>query len=218
METLGQFGPIEVLPRVQVTGTFSLNRIRNLDKDDKHCQADSDYSYTQCLMDYVRETSDCSIDVFANDFSCTPDGLDILFKSLVKIRTSTKKEIVKMTGCYPKCEVYKYSFHLKQETNVTWKKEWLSSFYLSAETTAYQISMENYSYDTQVSRLQNSVNASSNEFPDIQDLIGSIGGYLGLFLGWSVMSIVTMMVTEGPILCSRQRLSSVCCIRSINKD
>ena len=215
METLGQFGPIEVLPRVQVTGTFSLNRIRNLDKDDKHCQADSDYSYTQCLMDYVRKTSDCS---FANDFSCTSYGLEILFKSLVKIRTSTKKEIVKMTGCHPKCEIYKYSFHLKQETNVTWKKEWLSSFYLSAETTAYQMSMENYSYDTQVSKLQNSVNASSNEFPDIQDLIGSIGGYLGLFLGWSVMSIVTMMVTEGPIWCSRLRLSSVCCKRSINKD
>ena len=167
METLGQFGPIEVLPGVQVTGTFSLNRIRNLDKDDKHCQADSDYSYTQCLMDYVRETSECNIDVFANDFSCPSDGLDILFKNLVKIRTSTKKEIVKMTGCHPKCEIYKYSFHLKQETNVTWKKEWLSSFYLSAETTAYHMSIENYSYDIQVSKLQNSVNASSNDFSDI---------------------------------------------------
>ena len=26
----------------------------------------------------------------------------------------------------------------------------------------------------------------------IQDLIGAIGGYLGLFLGWSVMSLVTI--------------------------
>ena len=25
----------------------------------------------------------------------------------------------------------------------------------------------------------------------LQDLIGAVGGYLGLFLGWSVMSIVT---------------------------
>ena len=25
----------------------------------------------------------------------------------------------------------------------------------------------------------------------IQDLIGAIGGYLGLFLGWSVLSLVT---------------------------
>ena len=63
-----------------------------------------------------------------------------------------------MSGCHPKCEIYKYSFHLKQETNVIWKKEWLSSFYLSAETTSYQMSVENYSYDIQVSKLQNLVN------------------------------------------------------------
>ena len=154
METLGQFGPIEVLPRDQVTGTFSLNRIRNLDKADKPCEADPGYSYTACLMDFAREMSDCSVDVFANDFNCTSDGLDALIKSLVKIRTSTKKEIVKMTGCYPKCEIYKYHFHLKQETDVTWKKDWLSSFYLSADTTTYQMSMENYSYDAQVSLAQ----------------------------------------------------------------
>ena len=150
METLGQFGPIEVLPRDQITGTFSLNRIRNLDKDDKHCKADPAYSYTECLMDYAKEKSDCSVDVFANDFNCTSDGLYALIKTLEKIRTLTKKEIVKMTGCYPKCEIYKYNFHLKQETDVKWKKEWLSSFYLSAETTTYQMSMENYSYDAQV--------------------------------------------------------------------
>ena len=107
-------------------------------------------------MDYVRDTSNCSID--ANDFSCTSDRVDILFKSLLKIRASTRKEVVKMSGCHPKCEIYKYSFHLKQETNVIWKKEWLSSFYLSAETTSYQMSVENYSYDIQVSKLQNLVN------------------------------------------------------------
>ena len=150
METLGQFGPIEVLPRDQVSGTFSLNRIKNLDKDGKHCQADPSYSYTKCLMDYARDISDCSVDVLANDFNCTSNGLNFLIRSLSKIRTSTRKEIVKMTGCKPKCEIFKYNFHLKQETDVTWKREWLSSFYLLAETTAYQMSMENYSYDAQV--------------------------------------------------------------------
>ena len=44
----------------------------------------------------------------------------------------------------------------------------------------------------------------------IQDLIGSIGGYLGLFLGWSVMSIVT----AAPVWCTL--LSPVFCKKSID--
>ena len=151
METLGQFGPIEVLPRDQVTGTFSLNRIRNIDKNDKHCVMDPGYSYTKCLMDFARGTSDCSVDVFANDSNCTSDGLNALIDTLSKIRSSTKKEIARMTGCHPKCEVYKYNFHLKRETDVTWKKDWVSSFFLSTETTTYTMSMESYNYDEQVS-------------------------------------------------------------------
>ena len=209
METLGQFGPIEVLPRDQVTGIFSLNRIRNLDKEDKHCELEPGYRYTECLMDYARGQSECSVDVFANDFNCTSVGLDALIKTLVMIRTSTKKEIVEVTGCHPKCEIYKYSFHVKRETNVTWKKDWVSSFYLSAETTTYQMSMENYSYDAQVSNIQETF---YHHFPIIiQDLIGSIGGYLGLFLGWSVMSIVS----AAPVWCTL--LSPVFCKKSIDK-
>ena len=154
METLGQFGPIEVLPRDQVTGTFSLNKIQSLDKSDKHCESDPGYSYTQCLMDFATTISDCSVDVFANDHNCTSQGLDALIQTLVDIKSSTKKDIVQMTGCNPKCEIYKYKFHLKQETDVTWKKKWVSSFYLSAETTTYQVSMENYSYDIQVEQIQ----------------------------------------------------------------
>ena len=43
-----------------------------------------------------------------------------------------------------------------------------------------------------------------------QDLIGSIGGYLGLFLGWSVMSIVT----AAPVWC--KLCTPVCCKKNID--
>ena len=62
----------------------------------------------------------------------------------------TKYDTSKITGCLQKCSVHKYTFESKNVEKATWRKDWLSSFYLSSRTTTYHISEENYSYDDQV--------------------------------------------------------------------
>ena len=61
-----------------------------------------------------------------------------------------EKDVVFDTGCFPKCQKRLYKFSLKDETDVTWRKDWVSSFYLSTDSTTYQMSTEYYSYDIQV--------------------------------------------------------------------
>ena len=70
------------------------------------------------------------------------------------------------------------------------RKDWISSFYLSTKTTTNRKSVETYSYDEQVNICNNTNQCQILSFV-LQDLIGAIGGYLGLFLGWSALSLVT---------------------------
>ena len=150
MESVGQFGPIIVRPGHQTTGTFTLNNITNLDKSSKHCISDSNYSYNQCLRKYVFDHSSCNIDLIKNEFDCTENGLKLFYNTLIELRSSTRKNITKTTGCFPKCVTSKYNFELKETEKAEWKRDWISSFYLSSETTTYEKSIESYSYDEQV--------------------------------------------------------------------
>ena len=54
--------------------------------------------------------------------------------------------------------------------NLDYKKDWLSEIYFQAASNTIEIRNEYYSYD-------------------IYDLLGDVGGYLGLFLGWSLLEI-----------------------------
>ena len=150
MDTFGQWGPISVLPNYESTGIFTMNRIKSLDKPNKSCESEDEYSYTECLRRYVTRTSNCSIDILANKYNCTPEGFVKLLDTLNELRTMTKYDTSKTTGCLQKCTVHKYTFQSENVDEATWRKDWLSSFYLSARKTTYQISEENYSYDEQV--------------------------------------------------------------------
>ena len=150
MEGLGQFGPIIVRPGHQISGTFALNKITNFDRKTKPCIADENYSYNLCLRKYAVEVSSCNIDLLHKQYNCTQNGLKLLFKTLIQLRDRTKTNITKTTGCLPKCVINKYVFDQKENEKVTWRKDWISSFYLSSETTTYQTSLESYSYEIQV--------------------------------------------------------------------
>ena len=150
MEGLGQFGPIIVRPGYQITGTFTLNKLTNLDKKEKPCISDDKYSYNQCLRKYVLGISSCSINLPFNNYKCTQKGLELLYGTLMELRYATITNISRTTGCLPKCGINKYDFVLKEREKVTWKKNWIASFYLSSETTTYQTSLESFSYEIQV--------------------------------------------------------------------
>ena len=155
------------------------------------CESSEQYSYNGCLRSYVQRTTNCSIDVFSNKYNCTSEGLANLFVTLDKLKLFTKRTTAKITGCLPKCTSNQYSFTLSNEEDSTlWRKDWISSFYLSSKTTRETTVEQNYSYDEQV--IYSLTILIITNLP-LQDLIGSVGGYLGLFLGWSCSSIISTL-------------------------
>ena len=190
---MGQFGHINILPNTEVTGTFSVETKDKINKESQPCNAEIQYSYTDCLRSYVNRITKCNFDILSNTFNnCSSNALVKINDTLNELKYSTKMDIIKKTGCKPKCNIQKYDFQITKDEDITnMRKEWISSFYLSTKTTTNLKSVETYSYDEQVNiKTQINVKFYFTHFT-LQDLIGAIGGYLGLFLGWSALSLVT---------------------------
>ena len=150
MDALGQFGPIPVMANREVTGTFTVKIIERINHNDE-CESDESYSYNACIRKYVQTVTNCSIDVFSNNFSCTPSGLLDLYDILDKIKLSSKKSTSELTGCLTKCTNYKFDFELTEDEDASvWKKDWISSFYLTTKSTKYPTLREKYTFDEQV--------------------------------------------------------------------
>ena len=58
---------------------------------------------------------------------------------------------------------------LETMTNIDWKKDWMSEVYFQSNGIK-EVSKEYYTYES-------------------SDLLGDFGGYLGLFLGWSLLGL-----------------------------
>ena len=78
--------------------------------------------------------------------------------------------VVRKSGCYPKCRVTKYSFE-KIERPMNWNSAWSSEVFVQAASSEVEYSEEYYTFDE-------------------NDLVSSVGGNMGLFLGWSVLTLV----------------------------
>ena len=151
---MGQYGPITLLPEREMTGTFTVKKVQQLNRPGHHCQPDEHYSFTDCLRSFVTRTSSCSIDILANKYNCTSEGLVKLNQVMNELKFYNKRNITERTGCLPKCTNHKYSFEFHSNTDYVdatlWRKNWISSFYLSTRTTISTTSVESYSYDEQV--------------------------------------------------------------------
>ena len=95
MVPLGQFGPITVMPNKEVVGTFTVESFKSLNKASQPCEPDDQYSYNECLRRYVTRTTNCSNDIFSNNFDCTFDGFEKLQDTFGKIKISSKSETTK---------------------------------------------------------------------------------------------------------------------------
>ena len=62
MDRIGQTQAILIPTRSEVWGTFRAVQKTNLAKQSAPCVTDPDYSYTQCMMDYVISTAGCRLD------------------------------------------------------------------------------------------------------------------------------------------------------------
>ena len=79
-------------------------------------------------------------------------------------------KLTELTGCHPKCTVNTYEFIEKTKEIATWGKNWSAAFYLDVKTSSFTSQDEFYAFDK-------------------WDLTSSLGGLMGLFIGWSFLSI-----------------------------
>ena len=141
-----------VLPNSEIGGTFSIETKTTINKLREPCNSEAQYSYTNCLRNYVSRIANCNFDILSNNFNnCTSSALGKFNDTFNELRYSTKMDIIDKTGCKPKCINQKYEFHVTSDEDITnMRKDWISSFYLSTETTTNPTSVETYSYDEQV--------------------------------------------------------------------
>ena len=82
---------------------------------------------------------------------------------------------MRSSGCYPKCNTVQYSIQ-KTQTQIDWPANWTASVFIFPKSSIVEYTYEYFSYDW-------------------NDLIGDIGGYLGLFLGWSLITFFDALPT-----------------------
>ena len=70
-----------------------------------------------------------------------------------------------------KCKEYKYSITVVSDEKINWKNDWVSEVYIQSGFATREKLLRYLSYDQVF-------------------IIGDLGGYLGLFLGWSLLSMI----------------------------
>ena len=100
-------------------------------------------------------------------------------KILEWFHMSSWENLIAVTGCFLKCEKSKYEIAVVSDEKMIWETKWISEVFIQPSSSSREEVIEYLSYD-------------------LGDIIGDLGGYLGLFLGWSLLS-VTLYIPR--ILC-----------------
>ena len=154
--------------------SFSVKEINTISKTNNPCILDEEYSFTDCLNKYAIKTSNCSLNFFGENQDdtafCTKSGLKKYIDILMHLKREIISKIKTETGCMPKCRTIQYSYE-RNLKKIYWKTNWLSEVFIQPKSSVVEFSDEYYSFD-------------------VTDLFSSVGGNLGLILGWSLLSIV----------------------------
>ena len=171
MFTFGQPESVLASKFDDITIVFSIKEISHLNNDKNICQDDEDYSLTECIQNFAKSETKCDVD-FTNSEDqsgkCSKEAFQNYFNLLIWIKQSSVTEILKRSGCRRKCKLVQYSVEVEKK-QIHWNSNWSSEVYIQPRASTVQHSHEYYSFDK-------------------YDLIGSLGGYLGLFLGWSFLT------------------------------
>ena len=91
-------------------------------------------------------------------------------KILEWFQISSWENLTAVTGCFLKCQKSKYEIAVESDKKILWEIEWISEIVIQPSSSSREEVIEYLSYD-------------------LGDIIGDLGGYLGLFLGWSLLSV-----------------------------
>ena len=98
-------------------------------------------------------------------------------------------EVISCFKMYNICS-WKRTYHIVEKTKeeADWGRNWSASFYLDVKTSSFTRQDEFYAYD-------------------IWDLTSGLGGLMGLFIGWSFLSIIFLLYELS------ERMIVLCCNR-----
>ena len=172
MFSIGQPEPVKVDLNSDVEITFTIKEITNINTPSRPCIERDDYSFTKCVQKFAIKKTNCNIDYSAEDQqgSCSTENFLKYFKLLIRIKQSGLSDVIKESGCHPKCKISQYSYETLHKTSY-WTPNWTAEIYIQPKSAITEHSVEYYTFDR-------------------SDLIATIGGNLGLFLGWSFLTFV----------------------------
>ena len=132
MLSFGQSDPIHVAPNREIEVIFTTKKIINLNKDDRVCNEDPNYSFTICLKEFVEREADCKMDFFSFDIDnnehCSTDGFLKYFNLLIKLKQAPISDVVRKTKCYPKCKIVQYLIETNYK-HASWTNNWTAQVY-----------------------------------------------------------------------------------------
>ena len=188
MFSFGQSEPVVLPPGTELEVVFKVKEVTMINREEHRCVEDQSYSLTKCLQKYIEEKSNCHIN-FAKDKgqerTCSIENFKKYHVLLIRMRQNRISHVVQQSGCYPKCKVVRYSFDTTVRP-IDWKPNWTSEVYIEPKSSFVKYSVEYLNFDS-------------------TDLISSIGGNLGLFLGWSFLTF-TEAFCFMLCFCKRKRL------------
>ena len=173
MMSFGQPDSIQLKRGKELQIVFKIKEVTKLNSKENPCIDNEEYSFTKCLQDFAVRKSNCSISIMKTGQEnevCSVKAFENYFSLLTKLKSDPIGKLKKESGCYDKCKVRIFSYN-KKENSLSSSTKWMSEVFIQPKSSEVEYLEEYYTYD-------------------IEDLISSIGGYVGLFLGWSVLSLV----------------------------
>ena len=157
----------------EIEGVFSIKQYEMINKKG-NCVDSIDYSFTNCLFKYVYETIQCRVYwnmTIQDPLNCHKNlSMQNYVNVLLFLQRSSLRNLTLTTGCLPKCKYLEYEYEEFARESVDWRTDWISSLYLMPQYPGMAYQVEKYEFGP-------------------SDLFSDVGSYLGLFLGWSLLSI-----------------------------
>ena len=172
---------------------FKIDSTQKIARDQEKCvEASEDYDWNNCVLHYVFKKVGCSLNWFV-DFSlpnCTSrQQIQELMSHFKKIKRMPMPKLSQKSGCYSRCSKRRFTILEVKETDLVWETDWVSEVVIGLGFATFEKRTEYYIYDL-VKGAYNVERILINDFMQ-GDLLGDIGGYLGMFLGWSCLSVLT---------------------------
>ena len=174
MFSYGQPNKVLVRNEMEIEIVFSSKVSEKMKTKENPCIEDNSYSFTQCIQEFTRKKTKCKFYVHPienqSSVNCDEGAFIKYMELLVRIKQSRITDIQEETGCYPKCQIVQYSYEIV-EKDLNWAANWTAEVFIQPKSSIVEKTQEYYSFDS-------------------NDLISSIGGNLGLFLGWSLLTVM----------------------------